>query len=281
MFDPAHPMRVLGISGSLRKGSYNTAALRAAGDLMPDDMTLEIAALGDLPMYNADDERESGFSEPVRRLRDRVAGSDCLLIATPEYNNSITGALKNAIDWLSRPPDSPLSGKPAAIFGVGGRLGSVRAQLHLRDIARYNDLRLVQKPEVLIPGGWDKFDDDLKLIDERARDQLQRLVLALRSLTIHIGLTRKRVLVVETDRETLSGVTTLLRETGYEPVGTIDHEAAEGLVEADRYAAMLIGPGLEAAPRESLRRLAVDASLVVVEPSPGAVLEGLEKALSG
>ena len=114
MFDSDRPMRVLGISGSLRKGSYNTAALRAAGELMPDDMELELADLNGLPMYNADDEKAHGVPTSVEALRQQVAAADCLLIATPEYNYSITGAPKNAIDWLSRPRDPPINLMPAA-----------------------------------------------------------------------------------------------------------------------------------------------------------------------
>lgn len=103
-------MKVVGISGSLRKGSFNTAALRAAGTLVPEDMDLVIVEIGDLPLYNQDDEIDKHFSNPVQRLRDQVSNAKALLVASPEYNYSITGALKNAIDWLSRPPEPPING---------------------------------------------------------------------------------------------------------------------------------------------------------------------------
>ena len=167
---------VLGISGSLREGSYNTAMLRAAGELAPDGMTVSTITLHDIPFYNADVERASGYPPAVQELRDRMDGADALAISTPEYNFSIPGVLKNAIDWASRGSDSPLSGKPAAIMGAGGRLGTVRAQMHLRDIALHNHMHLVNTPEVLVDRAFTKFDDEGRLTDERARDQVARLM---------------------------------------------------------------------------------------------------------
>ena len=145
-------INILGIPGSLRRDSLNRSLLRAAGDLLPEGMSLEVADISDLPLYNWDDEQESGFRPSVQRFRDQVAAADGLLIATPEYNNSMPGALKNAIDWASRGPESPLNGKPAAIMGAAGRLGSVRAQMHLRTVLMHNDLKVVQRPEVLVTG---------------------------------------------------------------------------------------------------------------------------------
>lgn len=206
------PITVLGISGSLRRGSFNTALLRAAGEEMPDGMDLVLADIGDVPVYNRDDERAHGFPPSVARLRAQVADADALLVATPEYNYSVTGALKNAWDWLSRQPDPPIDGMPLAILGTGGRLGTARAQQHFRDIARHNDLVAVQKPEVLVADAWSRFDEDLRLTDERTRGQLRRLVLALRSLTIRTRATRRRALVVGGDGR----ATALLREVGFE-----------------------------------------------------------------
>ena len=164
------PISVLGISGSLRRESRNTALLRAAQELAPDGMKIGIAGIADLPMYNWDDEQS-------------IADADALLIATPEYNYSVTGALKNAIDWASRGgPDAPINDKPAAILGAGGRLGTARSQEHLRLILRHNNLKVVTSPEVLIAFADEKFDDNLNLTDDRSRDQIRRLLLSLEEI---------------------------------------------------------------------------------------------------
>jgi len=169
---------ILGIPGSLRRGSLNRSLLRASADLLPDDSQLEVVDISDLPLYNWDVEQEEGFPPSVRRFRDQIADADALLIATPEYNSSIPGALKNALDWASRGgADSPLRGKPAAIMGVAGRLGSVRAQMHLRTVFLNNDLQVVQKPEVLIPGSEAFVDGELT--HDRYREQVRRLLEAL------------------------------------------------------------------------------------------------------
>ena len=186
------PISVLGISGSLRRGSRNTALLRAAQELAPDGMMIGIADLVDLPMYNWDDEQANGYPEPVARFRAELADADAFLIATPEYNYSVTGALKNAIDWASRGgPDAPINHKPAAIFGAGGRLGTARSQEHLRLILRHNNLQVVTSPEVLVAFAGDKFDDDLNLTDDRTRDQVRRLLLSLEELVRRDRLARQ------------------------------------------------------------------------------------------
>jgi len=176
-------MRILGISGSLRRRSLNTAALRAAAEIADDDMKVEIFDLAGIPLYNPDDEAAHGFPPEVAELRRAVAEADALLIATPEYNFSLTAALKNAIDWASRGgSESPLNGKPAAILGSGGRFGTLRSQLHLREILLHNDVRVVTSPQVMIDRGSDKFDEDLRLVDERTRGQIARLLASLRDL---------------------------------------------------------------------------------------------------
>ena len=169
---------ILGLSGSLRKRSYNTALLRAAADIAPDDMKVEIFPLAGMPMFNADLEAE-GHPREVSELRAAIAASDALLIATPEYNWSTTAVLKNAIDWISRRPDSPLNGKPAAILGAGGRFGTLRAQLHLREILAHNQVRLVASPQVYVDTPDTRFDDDLRLHNDKFRRQVERLLLAL------------------------------------------------------------------------------------------------------
>ncbi len=142
-------------------------------------MVIEIADLSKLPIYDADVESDEGFPPAVVDLRQELAEADALLIATPEYNFSIPGGLKNAIDWASRGgAAAPLNHKPAAILGAGGRLGTIRAQMHLRQILMHNDLQVVAKPEVLIDRAWEKFEDG-RLIDDRHRDQITRLLEAL------------------------------------------------------------------------------------------------------
>lgn len=173
--------RILALSGSLRAGSYNTAALRAAAEVADDQMKIEIHPLNDLPIYNADVERE-GFPPSVVELREAIRQADGLLIATPEYNYSITGALKNAIDWASRGGDeSPLNHKPAAILGAGGRFGTLRSQLHLREILSHNELRVVGRPQVYIDRPSQRFAEGPVLTDERAIDQIRRLLVSLRT----------------------------------------------------------------------------------------------------
>ena len=127
-------LRVLGFAGSLRKSSYNRALLEAALSLLPEGMSLEITDLGEVPLFNEDVEAQ-GIPQPVRSLTQKIGTADALLIATPEYNYSIPGVLKNTIDWLSRKPDFPLNGKPTAIMGASmGMAGTARAQYHLRQV---------------------------------------------------------------------------------------------------------------------------------------------------
>ncbi len=169
-------MNILGISGSLRKGSFNTALLRAASEYLPAGATLEIQSLGGVPLYNFDVE-QAGTPEPVDDLRKRIRASDGLLIATPEYNYSIPGVLKNALDWASRPPkDSPLTRKPIAIMGAGGMMGTVRAQSHLRQILLYQDSRVMAKPELFVSRGQGKFDETGRLVEEATRQKLEKFL---------------------------------------------------------------------------------------------------------
>ena len=179
-------IHVLGFSGSLRKDSYNTAALRAARELLPDVMRLELFDLGNIPAYN-DDKRGAGFPDGVVAFRRKISEADALLIATPEYNFSIPGVLKNAIDWASRPDQDghlPLNWKPIAIMGVTtGMFGTVRAQMHLRQVFVYTNSYLVNKPEVLIALARQKFDDQGRLTDQASRGFLRDLLISLVDLT--------------------------------------------------------------------------------------------------
>ncbi len=127
-------LNVLGICGSLRRASYNGGLLRAAKALAPAGMSIAIGDISAIPLYNGDVERE-GFPKSVHDFRERIRAADALLIATPEYNYSVPGVLKNAIDWASRSPDQPLAGKPVAIMGATpGGFGTTRSQHHLRQV---------------------------------------------------------------------------------------------------------------------------------------------------
>lgn len=172
------PLHILGLSGSLRAESYNSALLRAAAELLPADMRLETISLADLPLFNQDN--ETPFPPAVERLRARIAAADALLIAAPEYNSSITAALKNAVDWASRPPRQPLAGKPVGIIGAStGNFGTVRAQLHLRQILTHVGALTLPKPEVLVARAETAFDQHGNLVDETARGFLRDHLAAL------------------------------------------------------------------------------------------------------
>lgn len=181
----SNPLHVLGISGSLRKASYNTALLRTAAELMPPQMRLEIFDLSPLPMFNQD--LEKPFPEAVVEFRTRLAQADALLIATPEYNGSVSGVLKNAIDWASRPPRPPLNGKPAAIMGAStGNFGTLRAQLHLRQILTHVGALPLGKPEVLVARAEQAFDAEGRWIDAEGRGFLRDLLAALAQWTAKV-----------------------------------------------------------------------------------------------
>jgi len=171
-------LHIAGFAGSLRSQSYNRRLLEIAAELMPPGMRLEILDI-DLPMYNPDLESQP-LPEPVRRFREGVARADGLLIATPEYNHSIPAVLKHALEWLSRPlPDLPASGKLAAIMGAGGRVGTARAQTHLRQIAHSLNMLVLSRPEVLIANASAVFDEQGRLLDEAALGFIHQQMVAL------------------------------------------------------------------------------------------------------
>jgi chromate reductase len=172
-------MKIVGMSGSLRKGSYNSAALRAAQALAPEGATIEIAEIGDLPLYN-DDVRAAGYPPAVERLRRQLTEADAVLFVTPEYNYSVSGVLKNAIDWASRPPNQPFEGKPIAIMGAsGGLFGTARAQYHLRQMLVFLNAFPVNKPEVMIGQAQNKFDEAGNLTDEPTKEFIRKLLASL------------------------------------------------------------------------------------------------------
>ena len=173
----ADAIKVLGISGSLRAGSYNSGLLRAAATMLPPGMDMTIFDIGTLPLFNADLER-AGPPESVPALQHAIATADGLLFAVPEYNYSISGVLKNAIDWASRGRPSPLDGKPAAVMGVGGRQGTVRAQMHMRQIALHNSMRMMIDPELLLVRSRRRFDHDGNLTDEATLERMREFMSA-------------------------------------------------------------------------------------------------------
>lgn len=180
-------MKVLGISGSLRKGSHNTMALRAAQKLAPEGMAIEIAAIGDIPLYN-DDVRDLGLPSAVAELKAKVMAADAVLIVTPEYNFSIPGVLKNVLDWLSRPPEPPFDGKPVAIMGASpGPVGTARVQYDLRKVLVFMNTFTVNKPEVFISHAASKFNAEGELTDEVTAKFIKDLLISLRQLHGKVG----------------------------------------------------------------------------------------------
>lgn len=166
-------IKILGVSGSLRKRSLNTALLLAGAQLLPPEVDFNLADIHDLPMYD-EDLRERGASpQSVNRFREQIRDADAVWIATPEYNFSYPGVLKNAIDWASRPPDQPFLGKPVGIVGASsGMLGTARAQYHLRQVFIFLNAHVLNTPEVFVGAAPTKFDEDLNLIDEGTRKAL-------------------------------------------------------------------------------------------------------------
>jgi chromate reductase len=171
------PVKVLALCGSLRKGSYNRMALNAAIALAPEDVAIEsYNGLGEIPPYN-EDVREQGYPPAVQDLRERAARADAILFVTPEYNYSVPGVLKNAIDWVSRPPSPPFAGKPCAIMGASMSIfGSARAQYHLRQTMVFLDMIPINRPEVMIPSAQNKFDDKGELQDEMSKKLIRQLL---------------------------------------------------------------------------------------------------------
>jgi chromate reductase len=181
-------IQLTGISGSLRKGSYNTALLHTAAALLPEDVSMEIFDIGDIPLYNADLDMPAAKQRPARvqAFRDLLARTDGLLICSPEYNYAIPGLLKNAIDWASRGEDSPLVEKPVAVMGATiGMWGTVRMQMDFHNIFLYLNMKPVYKPEVLIAQAKNKFDDKGNLTDNTSRELVRKKLEALKNLIIH------------------------------------------------------------------------------------------------
>ena len=180
------PLKIFAFSGSLRRASYNTAALRAAQKVAPEGVTVEIGDIAAVPVYN-DDVKQQGLPDVVTGLVDAIRAADAVLIATPEYNYSIPGVLKNALDWISRAAPPPFADKPVAILGASpGTIGTARAQYDLRKVFVFLDARVLNKPEVMIGGAAAKFDETGELTDETTRDFLAKQLEALRDWTLRL-----------------------------------------------------------------------------------------------
>jgi chromate reductase len=181
------PISILGIAGSLRRQSYNRAALRAATELVPEGATIEIFEIDGLPGFSEDEEQNPPAK--VVELKKKVREADAILFVTPEYNYSIPGVLKNAIDWASRPyGDSAWNGKPAAIMGASiGAIGTARAQYHLRQVMVFLNMFPINQPEVMISNASKRFDAEGNLTDDATKEFIRQLLQNLIDWTRRLG----------------------------------------------------------------------------------------------
>jgi chromate reductase len=186
----SNQVRILGIAGSLRRQSFNRAALHAAIDLVPEGVTLETFELDGVPGFNQDEEQNPPAK--VTELKTKIRAADAVLIVTPEYNYSIPGVLKNAIDWASRPyGDSAWDGKPAAIMGASvGAIGTARAQYHLRQMMVFLNMYPINQPEVMIGNASERFDAEGNLTDETTKEFIRQLLQNLLDWSRRIGKTQ-------------------------------------------------------------------------------------------
>ena len=172
-------IKILAFAGSLRKGSYNKALVRAAVEIAPENVAIEVFDLEGIPPFNQDLENQP--PQRVIEFKAKIRAADALLISTPEYNYSVSGVLKNAIDWASRPrADTPLEGKPVAIMSASiGRLGGARAQYHLRQTFVFLNMHPVNRPEVMLPSAQDNVDANGRVTNEQTRQLIRQLIEAL------------------------------------------------------------------------------------------------------
>ena len=184
------PVRILGIAGSLRRESYNRAALRAATQLVPGGATIDIFELDGIPGFNEDEEQNPPAK--VVELKRLIREADAVLFVTPEYNYSVPGVLKNAIDWASRPyGDSAWNGKPAAIMGASiGAIGTARAQYHLRQMFVFLNMFPINQPEVMIGNASERFDAEGNLTDDTTKELIRQLLQNLVEWTLRIAQTQ-------------------------------------------------------------------------------------------
>lgn len=183
MIHMEQPIKILAFAGSLRKGSYNKALVRAAIEVAPQNITIEVFDLEGIPPYNQDLENQP--PQKVQDFKAKIKSADALLIATPEYNYSVPGILKNAIDWASRPrKDTPLEGKPVAIMSASiGKFGGARAQYHLRQSFIFLNMHPINKPEVMLPSAAENIDENGRVTNEQTRQLILQLLEALADWT--------------------------------------------------------------------------------------------------
>lgn len=167
-------IHIIGIAGSLRKGSYNKALLSTAQKICPQGAEIDIADISSIPPYNQDVE-EAGLPASVQEFKDKIKRADAILFVTPEYNYSIPGVLKNAIDWGSRPyGNNSFQGKPAGIMSASvSMLGGARAQYHLRQSMVFLDMHPMNMPEFMLPSATEKFDEAGTLTDEKTKERIK------------------------------------------------------------------------------------------------------------
>ena len=179
-------IKVLAFAGSLRKGSYNKALIRTAVEVARPSVAIEVYDLEGIPPFNGD--FENNPPQKVVEFKQKISAADALLIATPEYNYSVPGVLKNALDWASRPPaGNPLQGKPVAIMSAStGRFGGVRAQYHLRQTFVYLDMHPVNKPEVMLSDAANNVNAKGKVTNEQTRQLIGKLLEALTACTLKV-----------------------------------------------------------------------------------------------
>jgi chromate reductase len=178
-------MKILGVGGTLRKGSYSRALLLEAQKLAPTSVVIELTDIGDFPLYNADIETPL----VVKDFKNKIKAADAILFSTAEYNYSVPGSLKNALDWGSRPyGDNSWEDKPVAIMSEStGTLGGVRAQYHLRQMTLFTNMHVLNKPEVMVGNAAEKFDEQGNLIDEHTKEKIEELLQALVAWTARLN----------------------------------------------------------------------------------------------
>ncbi|MFZ4648815.1 MAG: NADPH-dependent FMN reductase [Patescibacteria group bacterium] len=179
--------KIVGISGSLRKDSYNSALLHEALKLLPNNVEMEILDISQIPVYNSD--QEENIPESVIRFKKQIEAADAVLFSSPEYNYSIPGGLKNAIDWASRPyGNNSFENKPAAIMGASvGMLGTARMQYHLRQVMVFLDMKALNRPEVMVGMVQERFNPEGILTDEKTKEKISELLIALVAWTKQIN----------------------------------------------------------------------------------------------